>query len=60
VTGFVRNLDDGRVQLVAEGQPEELDRFLAAIAERLGDYIRQAVVAKSPATGERASFEIVH
>ena len=60
ITGFVRNLDDGRVQLVAEGEPGELDRFLTALAERMEAHIRQAVVAKSPATGQFASFEIVH
>ena len=28
VTGFVKNLRDGRVQLVAEGLAEEIQRFL--------------------------------
>ncbi len=60
VTGFVKNLEDGRVQLVAEGQPQELDRLLAAVAERLSDYIRQAAVSSGPATGEFRTFEIVH
>ncbi len=60
VTGFVKNLDDGRVQLVAEGQPAELDRLLAAIAERMEGRIREAIVARSPATGQFSTFEIVH
>ena len=60
VTGFVRNLDDGRVQLVVEGPPGEIDRFLASIAERLADHIRQAQEAKSPASGQFTAFEIVH
>jgi acylphosphatase len=31
VSGWVRNERDGTVRLVAEGEPEVLDRFLAAI-----------------------------
>jgi acylphosphatase len=60
VTGFVRNLDDGRVQLVVEGQPDEIDRLLATLRERMEGHIRQAQEAKSPATGQFAAFEIVH
>jgi acylphosphatase len=32
VTGFVKNLEDGRVQLVVEGATAELDRLLAQSA----------------------------
>jgi acylphosphatase len=31
VTGFVRNLSDGRVHLVVEGKPTEIKQFLDAI-----------------------------
>jgi len=60
VTGFVKNLDDGRVQLVVEGEAAEIDRLLAEIAQRMGDYIRKVLVTKAPATGEFRTFEIVH
>jgi len=42
VTGTVRNLPDGRVELVAEAPEEELRAFLEGIDESpLGNYIRK-------------------
>ena len=35
VTGYVRNLRDGRVEVVAEGASEELGRFVAQIEEAI-------------------------
>lgn len=60
VTGFVKNLEDGRVQLVAEGEPQEITNFLAALAERMGGNIRRADEHRSPATGQWTSFRTEH
>jgi acylphosphatase len=60
VRGFVRNLADGRVELVVEGAAAELDRFMAAIAERMGDYIQNVAVDIRDAIGEFTGFEIRH
>ena len=57
VTGFVRNLADGRVHLVAEGERGEVERFLAAIADSMAGNIRHAQMEVSPASGEYQSFE---
>ena len=58
VTGFVRNLDDGRVELVAEGAPSEIDRLLAEILEAMTGYIRDVQVDAIPVTGKYASFDV--
>jgi acylphosphatase len=60
VAGFVRNLADGRVHVVAEGSPAELDQFFADIAERMSGFIREAKVDVRPAIGEFEDFEIRH
>jgi acylphosphatase len=40
VDGYVRNLDDGRVELVVSGDPGEIDGFVSAIERELGDKIQ--------------------
>jgi acylphosphatase len=59
VTGAVRNLPDGRVELTAEGERGELDAFQEAIRDSgLGGFIRSEAVDWSAATGEFKGFEI--
>ena len=58
VTGYVRNLADGRVELVAEGERQEVGRFLAKLADHLASNIRSADQHESPATGKYAVFAI--
>jgi acylphosphatase len=40
VAGTVRNLPDGRVELLVEGEPVEIDGFLEAVRDAMGRYIR--------------------
>ncbi|MCI0376629.1 MAG: acylphosphatase [Gemmataceae bacterium] len=44
VSGFVRNLSDGRVELVAQGAGEDVDRFLAAVDSAMTGYIESQTV----------------
>jgi acylphosphatase len=59
VTGFVRNLFDGRVELVAEGEEAEIQQFLQAIHDsHLGSHIHKESVTWLPAAGEFTGFQI--
>jgi acylphosphatase len=42
VTGGVRNLPDGTVELEAQGTPEAIDRFLAEILRQFAGYVTDA------------------
>jgi acylphosphatase len=41
LTGRVSNLADGRVLLEVEGDPKEINAFLAVLEERMHGYIRK-------------------
>jgi acylphosphatase len=59
VTGQVRNLPDGGVELIAEGQRAELEAFRRAIRDAgLAHFIRDEQVQWSEARGEWRGFEI--
>ena len=60
VTGTVRNLPDGRVELMVEGTKDELKAFQQAIREsELGHFIRKEEVIWGDAEGNYRGFEIV-
>jgi len=60
VTGYVRNMPDGRVELVAEGAEAEVERFLNAVADRMSGHIQNTDVHTEPARGEFEAFGIRH
>lgn len=58
VTGYVRNTRDGRVEIVAEGAPEELERFVQVVENEMSGYIQDRKVDTAPATGEFYDFQV--
>jgi acylphosphatase len=57
--GWVRNMQDGRVELVVEAEEARLTEILARIMRSFGDYIRQTDVEWGQATGEFRDFRIL-
>lgn len=58
VTGFVKNLPDGRVEVVAQGQRNVVDQFQAAVLERMSEYVTHSDCTDAPATAEFDGFTI--
>jgi acylphosphatase len=58
VTGFVRNLPNGQVEMVVEGKRESVDAFVNALAFRMRNHIHQSTVESSSVTGEFDGFNI--
>ncbi len=58
LTGWVKNLADGRVELVAEGDQQDLAAFLSEIRATLKP--RATHEEWQDATGEFTRFEIAH
>ena len=58
VSGFVKNLADGRVQVVVEGSKSEMRRFVQALESEMAQYIDHVEVTTRRATGEFTGFEI--
>ena len=58
VTGYVMNLADGTVAVVAEGRRGDVEAFLEAVADRMRGYTRAPAIAWAAATGEFEGFGV--
>ena len=61
VTGWVKNLADGRVEMQVIGETEEVEAFIAAIAEsELKSHIKKVDVSVIPPLVDVRGFDISH
>ncbi len=58
VTGQVRNLPDGRVHLVAEGQETEVREFLREIQAQMQQYIKETTTETLTGPAQFRDFHI--
>ncbi|MBK9989938.1 MAG: acylphosphatase [Verrucomicrobia bacterium] len=58
VSGWVKNLADGRVQLEAEGAPSTVKAFVVALEERMHGYIRKTERKSAKRVPQFAGFDI--
>jgi len=58
IRGWVRNLADGRVELLADGPAAAIDSFLADVRDRMADHIEREDVAERDADPALDSFRI--
>jgi acylphosphatase len=58
LAGFVRNLSDGTVELVLEGDPDEVENGVELLREKMGGQIDDVTSELAPSTGEFSGFSI--
>jgi acylphosphatase len=60
ITGNVRNLDDGRVEIVAEGDADAVMRFERSLRQGpIGARVDDVLVDPQPASGRFPDFRIL-
>jgi len=58
LTGFVRNLPDGTVEMLAQGEPQDVDAAIAQIKQRFLGYIADVRVNEVPYDPQYTDFRI--
>ena len=60
VTGYVRNLSDGTVECLVEGEPQEADAFIAELSQWMSHFIRKTTCQTAPPSGRYENFDVAY
>jgi len=62
LAGTVRNMDDGRVELIVEGEMQDIDELIRRLREQFGSLLRTVQQNSVPASGAplAGGIRIVH
>ncbi len=60
LTGWVKNLSDGRVEVLIEGPREDIEKVLARLHAQFGGFIREKQVEWLGFRGEFKDFSVSH
>ena len=58
LTGFVRNVPDGTVEMLAQGRPEDIDDCIEDIKEYFAGYLRETRIEEIPPDPSYIDFKI--
>jgi len=58
LTGFVRNAPDGTVEMLTQGQPEDIDNCIKDLKDSFAGYIRETQIEDVPPNPRYADFRI--
>jgi len=60
LTGFVRNLPDGNVEMLAQGAERDINHCLAEIQDNFKGYIQDTKIEPIPPHSRHTSFRIIY
>ncbi len=58
LTGYVRNMPDGAVEMLAQGQAADIDDCISDIEESFADYVKETTINDVPADPKYTDFKI--
>ncbi len=59
LTGWVRNLPNGQVEILGEGPKEDIERLIQQVDARFEGYIKEKKVSFTPVHGTFKDFQIL-